>query len=132
LLALFYLIFGYKVQGSLFLFFGVICLGALASHFLGAAIASRIRKSEVAGGVANVFFFPMMFLSGVYFRTETFPLWLKTITDYFSLSALNSALRKIGNQGFGFGQIAFEAGVLATWTMVCFAITIALFDWDTE
>lgn len=132
LLALFHLVFGFEVRGSLTLFLGLACIGALSANLLGAAIASRIRKSEVAGGVANVFFFPMMFLSGVYFRTENFPPWLKAITDYFSLSALNTALRAVANEGAGLFAVTFELGVLGAWSVACLLLTVALFDWGQE
>jgi ABC-type multidrug transport system permease subunit len=129
---LFRLLFGFTVHGSFALFVGLVVAGSLASNLLGAAIASRIRRSEVAGGVGNVIFFPMMFLSGVYFRTESFPPWLKSITDWFSLSALNSALRKVANEGLGVGAIGFEIGVLAAWCGACLAFTVAFFDWGAE
>ncbi|MCA2960314.1 MAG: ABC transporter permease [Silvanigrellales bacterium] len=132
LLGLFRVVFGFQVHGSVVLFLGLVCLGSLASNLLGAAIASRIQKSEVAGGVANIFFFPMMFLSGVYFRTENFPPWLKSITDCFSLSALNTALRAVANEGLGVADVSFEIGVLVVWAVACLALTVALFDWGQE
>lgn len=132
LLLLFRLFFGFEVHGSVALFVGLVCLGSLAANLLGAAIASRIQRSEVAGGVANVFFFPMMFLSGVYFRTENFPPWLKCITDFFSLSALNSALRAVANEGAALGQVGFEIGILLAWCVVCLGVTVLLFDWGEE
>lgn len=129
---LFHLAFGFRIQGNIFLFLGFAFAGGLCSSLLGAAVASRTRKSETAGGITNVFFFPMMFLSGVYFKTENFPDWLRKFADLLPLTAINEGLRSIANEAVPFVTLWPHVALIAIWSAVCLGITVKFFDWGAE
>jgi ABC-2 type transport system permease protein len=61
-------------------------LGGLAFAALGFAIGSFIRRADTAPVIANLTLFPLLFVSGVFYSTESAPHWLQRIADVFPLS----------------------------------------------
>lgn len=125
-------LFSFKIQGSLLEFFSILFLGGITSSLLGSAIASRTQKTESASGIANFFFFPMMFLSGVYFRTENFPEVIQKISYWFPLTAINTALREIANNATGVMELGPQIGIIVLWLVASLGVTLRFFDWGTE
>lgn len=132
LLLAFWLIFDFTIQGSFLAFIAIGMLASLCFCLLGAAIASRLKQTESAAGVANLFFMTMMFLSGVYFKIEIFPEWMQTIAKLFPLTSLNSSFRAIANEGWRVQQLTPELANLSIWSILCLLFTWKFFDWGTD
>ena len=98
-------------------------------NLLGAAIATRPQKTETVGGIANVFFFPMMFMSGIYFKTELFPESLQKIARFLPLTALNEGLRAIANEAQPLTKLWPQFLVMGIWSGICLLITTLFFKW---
>jgi len=123
------LAFGVPLRGSLGLLAAICALGLMSFCALGLLIASRARTIEAASGLMNAAMMPMWVLSGVFFSSQRFPDAVQPLIRALPLTAVIDSLRAIMLQGAGLAQVAPEAGVLAAWLVVCFALALKLFRW---
>lgn len=121
--------FGIGNQGSFLLLALVMALGAACFMALGFALSSFADTSEAYAPMSNAFFFPMMFLSGVYFTLDTAPKWLQQITTALPLSPLLKALRAIFNDGAGLAGQALGLLILSAWAVGAFFLAVKKFRW---
>jgi ABC-2 type transport system permease protein len=92
--------------GSLLLLILVALLGALSMIALGLTIAARFSSEELVGGLLNLFTWPMMLLSGVWFSLEGSPQWVRWVAGIFPLTHILDAARAIMIDGAGAAEIA--------------------------
>ena len=118
------------IRGSVVLLAAVALLGALAFAGLGLLVASRARTIEAVSGWMNFTMVPMWVLSGVFFSSAHFPAVTQPLIHALPLTALNDAFRGVMLDGAGVWGVAGECGVLAAWTLGCFAIALRLFRWQ--
>ena len=130
LVAFGWIVFGVRVNGSLVLLGALCLLGAMTFSSLGLLTASRARTLEAASGMMNFIMMPMWLCSGVFFSYERFPDAVKPLIRALPLTALNDALRAVVNDGAGIAAIASQAGVLAVYAVVCFAVGLKIFRWQ--
>jgi ABC-type multidrug transport system permease subunit len=123
------LAFGVPLRGSLGGLTLICGLSALCFGALGLLIAARPRTIEGASGLMNVTMMPMWVLSGVFFSSENFPRAFQPLIQALPLTAVNNALRANMLRGAEFTAVAPELGVIAAWTIVCFALALWLFRW---
>jgi len=124
-----WLIFGFKVQGSLFTFIIYSVLGAAAFTSLGLLAASRTSNSSAYAGIVNAIVMPMALMGGVWFSRGSFPDWLVRVTDYFPLTILVDTLRAISLEGAGFAPLWETAAPLLLMTTLCALLASRLFKW---
>jgi ABC-2 type transport system permease protein len=124
------LIFKVQMKGSWIALLFILTVGLLAFSAFGYALAARAKKPETTAAIANVFFFPMMFLSGVYFPVEQMPSYLKVIAAAMPLKYLSDAVRMtfFGNETFT--ELLLPLAVLTGWFIVCFIIAVKTFIWE--
>ena len=92
--------------------------------------ASRAKTFEAISGLINLAIVPMWILSGVVFSSANFPDVIQPFIQALPLTALNDALRAVMLAGDGFGAVAHEIAILATWAVVCFALALKIFRWQ--
>ncbi len=102
------------------LFFSILSLSAL-----GALIASLSRSGETSNGIASLFFFPMLFLSGAFFPLDYLPDWVQIIARYLPLSQICSLLR---DSVLGNSLSLFNVAGLFLWTVISLVISNVLFQ----
>jgi ABC-2 type transport system permease protein len=124
------LMFGTKVQGSYLDLLLVATLGASAYAALGVLVGARLENTETANGWMNFVQLPMYVLSGAFFSYERFPEWMHLPIELLPLTSMVNALRAIYNEGESLMNLGFEVGVLAVWTLVCFALAGRWFRWQ--
>ena len=120
----------FVMNGSHFNLFLVFALGALNMISLGLIIAARITSEETAGGLLNLFSWPMMFFSGVWFSLEGAAPIMQTIADFFPLTHVTAAARAIMIDGAGLADISYHLLVLAGQTIIFLLIGSWFFKWD--
>ena len=114
-----------------FLAFGVASgLGVVVFLAFGFCIAGWAKDENQAAPIANLVTFPMLFLSGVFFSRDGFPALLKTVTDYFPLTFLADALRRIANEGASLSAVRGDLQGLAVWGVVVFFVAVLIFRWE--
>jgi len=122
--------FDLTVIGNFLLIFLIIIMGAAIFLTFGFAISGVGNSQNTATAVANLFLMPQMFLSGTFFPRDTFPEYLKVITDYLPLTYLNDALRLVMVEGRGFVDIKTPLIGLTVWIAISFFAATKLFKWE--
>ena len=100
------MIIHFHSAGSLLLLVLVAVLGALSMVALGLTIAARFSSEELVGGLLNLFTWPMMLLSGIWFSLEGSPQWVRWAAGLFPLTHILDAARAVMLDGAGIGEIA--------------------------
>jgi ABC transporter DrrB family efflux protein len=132
LLIAFHFIFDFHVRGDLIQFLLFCALGVVCISLLGTALTIRSRSPESASGMTNLAFYPMMFLCGVYFKTEGFPPYLQKFVRCLPLTAINEGLRGIANDAVDLASLLPQITILVVWILICSVVTYKYFDWGTE
>lgn len=123
-------VFSVTVQGS-YVALGLLCLiGAMCFAGLGLLVSSRAKTTETVSGLMNAAMLPMWVLSGVFFSSENFPAWMQPAINALPLTALNTALRSVMNEGAGLVDVTAPLAVLAVWGLATFAVALKIFRWN--
>ncbi|GAA0453542.1 ABC transporter permease [Alkalibacillus silvisoli] len=99
-------------------------VGALSFNAIGYFISSFSKTTEAYMGVANIFSFLMMFLSGVFFPIDMMPEWLHPVAHVLPLTYFAEGLRDtmVYSIGIESSTIWFYMGVMALWGVVAYII----------
>ncbi len=124
------LVFGVQVTGSWLALGVAVALGALAMQGVGFAVGSFARTPEIANAAFFLISFPMMFLSGSYFPTDSAPAFLTPLIKAMPLTYLNDALRQIINNGASFSGVQTDLLVIAAWLVVAVILATRAFRWS--
>lgn len=122
--------FHMHLVGNIFELIVLATLGTLVFLAFGFAIAGWAKDENQAAPVANLVSFPMLFLSGVFFPRDSFPSYLKTITNFFPLTYLADGMHKIANEGASLYAIRGDLLGLFIWGIIAYIIAIKLFRWE--
>ncbi len=121
--------FGVVNQGSIFAVAVLILLGAVMFSGIGLLIASRANTIEMVTGLMNVVQLPMWIVSGIFFSSERFPAVTQPFIRLLPLTALIDALRAVMLEGATFVSQWQRVGLMAAWSIVCFALALRWFRW---
>ncbi|MDH3626318.1 MAG: ABC transporter permease [Acidobacteriota bacterium] len=125
-----FLILRVPLRGSLIVFLVICIVGMVTFASLGLLTVTRARTIEGASGLMNLVVMPMWLLSGVFFSYERFPEVLHPILRALPLTALNDALRANALEGANLLGVLPQLGVMAGWSLVTFALSLAFFRWE--
>lgn len=120
----------FVMNGSHLNLFLVFALGALSMISLGLIIAARITSEETAGGLLNLFSWPMMFFSGVWFSLEGAAPVMQNIAEIFPLTHVTAAARAIMIDGAGLVDISYHLIILTAQSVVFLLFGAWFFKWD--
>lgn len=98
---------------------------------IGFVIASVINNSKAATALANVIYFPMLFLSGATIPIETMPDSIKDISKFIPLSHAVEVMKATWN-GKSLLDYSTEVIVLSVISVVCIIISVVFFRWDSD
>lgn len=120
----------YAMYGSHVSLFLVFALGTVSMISLSLVIAARVSSEEMAGGLLNLFSWPMMFLSGVWFSLEgTNPL-VQQVAEIFPLTHITAAARAIMIDGASLFDVGYHLIILGIETIVFLIIGAVSFKWE--
>jgi ABC-2 type transport system permease protein len=122
------LAFGLHAPARPWAFAGVALLSAAAMFGLGMVIASVSASEQTALVIANLVYFPMIFLTGATVPLELMPDAMRTISDALPLSYAVQALQTTWVGGGASMDTALY--VLAGTVAVCAAVAGWLFRWE--
>lgn len=123
-------VFGAHVAGSWWLLSLLVIEGSLVFIAMGFGIASFARNNQTAQAVSQIIIMPMMFLSGVFFPTDTFPKFIQPVIHILPLTYLADSLRNVMMRGEGFNAVAGNMLILAVFGLVIFAASVFSFRWE--
>src|SRR5918996_792987 len=106
-------------------------LGAACFCALGMAVAAVIPNGEAAPVIANFTFFPVAFVSDLFFPTAGAPAWVGTVGSIFPVKHFAVALEGtfnpfVGGSGFQWGHL----GMLVLWMVVGVVVAVRFFRWE--
>ncbi|MEA2166569.1 MAG: type transport system permease protein [Thermoanaerobaculia bacterium] len=116
-------------QGSYLVFAALVVFGTATFIAMGFALSSFASTVETYGAVSNLAFFPMMLLSGVYFRLDSAPQWLQNAVLILPLSPFLRALRAVYNDGASLQEHISGLVILAAWAVLSFGFAVKRFRW---
>jgi ABC-2 type transport system permease protein len=123
-------VFQVQVVGSWPALLVAVALGSLAMLALGFVIGSFARDASVAQAAFFLLSFPMTFLAGSYFPTDSAPHFLTPVINALPLTYLNDALRQVINNGASFAIIQRDLLVLAVWLVAATLLSARAFRWS--
>jgi len=129
MLAVGWLAFGIRNQGSYAALAFVMALGTACFMAIGFALTSFADTAETYAAISNLLFFPMMLLSGVYFTLDSAPRWLQLAVTALPLSPYLKSLRAVFNDGAGLGEQAWGLALVGLWCVAAFALAVKRFRW---
>jgi ABC-2 type transport system permease protein len=119
-----------QIAGSWAALIVMLSVGALAFVGIGFIIASVAKNAKVAPIMANVVFFPLMFLGGAAFPLAFLPPAIRKVARVLPSSYLVDGLGQIIVGGAGLGANLTNLAVLAITFVVALAIASKLFRWE--
>lgn len=124
------LVFGFSVRGS-WLSVGLITLlGGFTFSGIGLLVAARPATIEGVSGLMNLIMLPMWLLSGTFFSSERFPAVFQPFIKALPLTALNSLLRAVMNEGATLWSNWTNVLILLAWLFVSFVVALKIFKWQ--
>ena len=124
------LLFDVNIVGNLLLIFLLALLGGALFISIGFIVSGFAKTEEVGAPLANVIALPMMFLSGVFFSTDTLPTAVEKITQFFPLTFLAEGMREVAVQGAGITDIPWQFLGLGVWIVIAFFLATRVFRWE--
>lgn len=127
-----HLIYPFQTLGSYFDILIFYVLGCFALGSIGLIIAARMTSEEFANGLLNLFTYPMMFLSEIWFSLEGSAAWVKSLAWCSPLWHMTYAIRQIMNEGQGMADLYQHALFLVIFSLVFTFVGSFLFRWTGQ
>jgi imidazolonepropionase-like amidohydrolase/ABC-type multidrug transport system permease subunit len=123
-------LFGLQMAGSWPSLAGVFLCGACALVPMGLLVGSTARDIKTAPAIANLIFFPMMFLSGAGMPFAFLPDGVKRFARLLPTTYLVDTYSSVIVRGDGLTSIAGSLAVLLAIGLVGIVLTSMLFRWE--
>lgn len=123
------LLFGFVLKGSILAFIGVYLVVMISIHSIGMVVASLAPNAQMAGVIASIIYFPMIFLSGATIPYEIMPRGLQTVSDFMPLTQGIKLLKAV-SLGQPVSDAMFSFSIMAVIAIICTAISIKFFRWE--
>ena len=125
-------IIDFEMQGSYLSLIVCYFFGALSLISIGLLAATRTTSKEFADGLLNMFSWPMIIFSGMWFSIEGAGFWVKALSYSLPLTHLIEATRKIMLEGADLSQVWVNVASMALFAAVFFLIISFLFKWNEK
>jgi ABC-2 type transport system permease protein len=125
-----WLAFGFTVRGSWLGLSLITLVGGFTFSGIGLLVAARPTTIEGVSGLMNFIMLPMWLLSGTFFSSERFPQIFQPFIQALPLTALNTVLRAVMNEGASLWSNWLPLSILLAWCVVSFVIALKIFRWQ--
>ena len=125
-----WLAFDFTVRGSWMSVILMTVLGGFTFSGIGLLIAARPTTIEGVSGLMNFVMLPMWLLSGTFFSSERFPAVLQPFIKALPLTALNTVLRSVMNEGAALSSNWAPISILLAWCLISFVVALKIFKWQ--
>jgi len=124
-----WLAFGFTVRGSWLTVSLITLLGGFTFSGIGLLVAARPTTIEGVSGLMNFIMLPMWLLSGTFFSSERFPQVFQPFIKALPLTALNTLLRAVMNEGASLWSNWMHVAILLAWLLISFVVALKIFKW---
>lgn len=129
LLAFAVFILDVNLSGNIVSLYLIILVGTFIFLCLGFCLGSIAKTQQAVMAVGNIFIFPQIFLSGVFYPIESMPEFVQPIAHVLPLSFVSTALRDIANDGLPLLAVGGDLIGIAVWLVIAFVLSTRLFVW---
>ena len=105
-------------------------IGLIIFMGFGFVISGVAKNESAVPPLSNIITLPQFLLSGTFFATTAFPLWLQSISKVLPLTYLNDAMRKVAFEGAGLNEVTHQLLILGIWFIVIYALAVKTFKWE--
>ena len=127
-----HLILDTRMDGSYLTLLLVTVVGCISMVSLGLLIAARVTSEELAGGLLNMFSWPMMILSGVWFSLEGAGPAVQGLAKIFPLTHILDSARAVMLDGATLVEIAPNMIMLTLLSLAFLALGAFYFRWGPD
>jgi ABC-2 type transport system permease protein len=106
---------------------GALALSCMSSSVIGLVIAARLRSVENFAGVINVVLFPLLFVSGALYPTQTMPPLLRSLAQINPVTYQVDLMRQAFSQPAEF-PVVTDCWVIVLSALLLFGLACLLFD----
>ncbi len=125
-------LYGAPVPHNLLSLFVFVSIGVLAFRSLGMIIAAVVNSAQEGNILIQIFYLPMLFLSGATFPTSIMPIWVQQIAQFLPSTYLFQGMQAIMINGeSAWKNLASVVGLIITLGVALF-IGVKLFRWEKE
>ncbi len=125
-----YMVFDLKIEGSVIGLFLTVLLGCLTFSSVGYMLVNIVRSSLSANVLVQIITMLMIFMSGIFFRIDTMPGYLKPIMKILPLTYLGDIFRQVMLGVPGEYSIVQNVLVLLGTLLISSLLTIKLWKWE--
>ena len=129
LLAVAVVVLNFHLDGGVISMIVVAALASAVFISMGFMISGVAKNEDSVPAIGNIIVLPMMFLSGVFFPTDSVPGWLRVISDRLPLTYTTDALRSIAVDGKNVFDVGGDILGLAVWLAITALAATRLFKW---
>ena len=129
LLAIAIFLLGVEFAGNLASLYLVILLGIALFLSLGFCLGSVAKTQQSIMAIGNLFTFPQMFLSGIFYPIDILPELIQPVAKLLPLSFLADGLRAITIDGASLLALLPSLFGLALWSGIALLLAVRLFVW---
>lgn len=123
------IVYGLKVPGNLFAIIGVFILSMLSVFSIGFLIAAVAPNMKAASAIANLVYFPMLFLTGATVPLEIMPDTMRIIARFLPVTHVVKAMQGVW-LGYGISTYYSSLIILFIVAIVCYLIVLKIFRWE--
>jgi len=109
-----------------------LCVGVVAFRALGMIVAAIVNSAQEGALVTQLFYIPMLFLSGATFPVSIMPIWVQTIAQFLPATYLYQGMQAIMIGGQGLSANLLPIAALLITLAVALLVGIKLFRWEKE
>ena len=121
-----------RMEGSHLTLFLIATIGSISLISLGLLVAARVTSEELAGGLLNLFTWPMMLVSGVWFSLEAAEGWVRDLANAFPLTHVLNAARAVMLDGATLSDVSSELLWLSAMSVVFLMTGALIFRWRPQ
>lgn len=112
--------------------FVLLTVGIVAFRAIGLIIASVVNSPQESQIVIQLFYLPMLFLSGATFPTSVMPTWVQIVAQFLPASYMFTGMQGILVQRESLAQNFAAVAALALTTVLALLLSVKLFRWEKE
>ena len=106
-------------------------LGTVAFAALGLALTGLVKSAEGSSAIVNAIYLPMVFISGVFWSTESMPAFLRAIADVLPLTYLLELMRaRLPRGGRPLGRHSGPLPWSSAWGLLGVLLALRMFRWE--
>lgn len=130
MIALGLFVFDFQMRGNWITFSIFTAISTLMMLGFGLFVGGWAKNEAQASALANIFMFPMMFLSGVFFPKFMMPEFVQNIMNFMPLTPVIDGIRLIITENYTLIDVLPQLGIIAIWGIAIYALAIKTFRWE--